>query len=339
MAAEVEPLVHHKETSVEIPTEPTYQAYQRAFCPDEWHAAEQLYTDLPYTTKVPYSEQLASCRTSAWFLRHLQTGELRIASNSCRLRWCPLCSQARQNYITWQVGDWMKSARKPKFVSFTLKHNTAPLKQQVTALYRFFRKVRSNRLMVKNAKGGLWFFHIKRSKDDGLWHPHIHAVCEGNFIPQKELSRLWKRITGTSTIVDIRPCRNAKKTANEIARYSARPANLREHSQSDRKELWWAMHGRKLCGSWGTARDVSLKPPKAEDRHMWEKIGDFTKVITTERTNAFAKDIMKAWRSSTPLPPGIHVLSDYDRDQYDWQHRQGKYAIEPKRCQEQPYLF
>ena len=331
--------VHHQETTADSAANATYQWHQRQFCTDEWYAAEQLYAEIPLQTKIPYSEQLADCRTSAWFLRHRESGELRIASNSCRLRWCPLCSHARQNYITWQVKEWVQSARRPKFLTFTLKHSEAPLKQQVTSLYRYFRKIRSHRLIVRNAKGGIWFFHIKRSRDDGLWHPHIHAVVEGNFIPQSALKHAWKKITGSSSIVDIRPCRNPRKTANDIARYSSRPADLSKHVPPDRLELWWAMHGRRLCGAWGSARAVSLRQPKSDERHMWEKVGTFSDVISKEDFNAFAKDIIRAWRTNTPLPEGIHVLRDVAKEQYDYEHRKGKWHIDPKRCEEQPTLF
>jgi len=331
--------VHRQETSAGSSEFGTYQAYQRTFCPEEWRAAEQLYSSLPLETRVPYSEQLNDCRTSSWFLRQIETGEVRIASNTCRLRWCPLCSRARQNYIAWQVREWVEIASYPKFVTFTLKHTDAPLKEQVTALYRFFRKVRNHNSLVKTCRGGIWFFHIKRDETDSRWHPHIHCVVEGAWIPQRQLSQAWKRITSTSKIVDIRPVRDPRKAVSDIARYCSRPANLRDVTPSLRKELWWAMHGRKLCGTWGSAKKVSLKQPGATERWKWEKIGRWSVVTSQLKLSSSARDIINAWRLGKELPAGIHLLEGEELKQYQFVRRDGEFEPKHQTNYEQMYLF
>lgn len=54
---------------------------------------------------------------------------------------------------------------------------------------------------------------------------HIHLVINSEFIPQRELSNIWKTVTGDSFIVDIRKVnmgRNPKAVAAYITKYLAK---------------------------------------------------------------------------------------------------------------------
>lgn len=47
----------------------------------------------------------------------------------------------------------------------------------------------------------------------------LHVLYFGDYIPQKWLSDVWKEITGTAYIVDIRACKDPVKSPKRLARY------------------------------------------------------------------------------------------------------------------------
>jgi hypothetical protein len=172
-------------------------------------------------------------------------------------------------------------------------------------LYSHFRTLRRRKEFRRAVPGGIWFFQIKKSSRSNDWHPHLHCLIHGRFLPHRHLKHMWHSITFGSTIVDIRPIRDPQKAASDAARYAASPGSLVGLSPPDACELVKAMHGRRICGTWGTGRGVSLRPPKVEDTSKWENVGSFSMVYGMRNHHAGASDIWKAWHTGTALEPGI----------------------------------
>lgn len=301
-------LLDNIETTVTPTAHDSYQGYKRTYCEGEWHATVQLYRHLDDRDHTKRLENLKGCRTHAWFARHQETGEVQVFSNNCRLRWCPLCSQAHRNYVTHSVSAWLEHARYPKFMTLTLKHSNAPLEHQIDSLYDAFKRLRKRALLRKNAFGGIWFFQIKKSAKTSQWHPHLHCVLSGRYIDHYKLKTLWRSLTQTSNVVDIRMIRDAEKTAAEVARYASRPAYLSKHQFCEAVELADALHGRRLCGTWGTANQVSLKPPKVTEKGDWLNVGTWLTVTHLSKSMQEARDILDAWTSRHPLRQDISLL-------------------------------
>lgn len=157
-------------------------------------------------------------------------------------------------------------------------------------------------------KGGIWFPHIKRSSGDGRWHPHMHTVLSGDFYPQSELSSDWYLASRGSPVVDIRKITNPDKAANEVARYSANPCDLSKLSLEDCVAVYYALHGRRGCGSWGTAKGVPLKLPKYTSRDMIENVGSISVIRELYNSDPNAWAIYQAELDHTYLEPGIHII-------------------------------
>ncbi|MBA7706394.1 hypothetical protein ES703_115247 [subsurface metagenome] len=176
-------------------------------------------------------------------------------------------------------------------------------------LYRFFRSLRARKDFKDCVPGGFWFFQIKKSRNDGRWHPHLHCLISGLYIPHSRLSRIWLEITSNSTVVDIRPIRDPAKASNDAARYAACPGSLAGLPFADALELVECMHGRRICGTWGTARSVSLRAPACPDREKWETVGGWFSVLGLRTTSDQAKAILRAWQNnSTPKGRGRSLL-------------------------------
>lgn len=255
-------------------------------------------------TKV---EKLGECSTHAYFASHKETGEVRVFSSKCRLRWCPICAKSKQRYVTMNVEQWVKEVAHPKFMTLTIRHSNAPLRHQIDSLYHAFQKLRKLRDFKDLVFGGIWFFQIHVGKSDGLWHPHLHCLVDGKYVPQGILSDLWKSCTDGSRIVDIRAVKDEKKIAEYVARYSARPSLLHSLPDVNAVELVQSLHGRRLCGSWGTAADVKLGQPVCTDKEQWKNVGSFSFVVNLCETDARAKAICKAWKTGKPLNSDIDM--------------------------------
>lgn len=317
--------VHNIETTVIEPEFWHYGQWRRQTVQAEWDAAHQVYRyfddDIVKICdrtgdRCPQlkSDLLESCRSNAWFSRHITTGELRIAANACHLRWCPVCAESRRNFIAHSVGEWIKDLKYPKLLTFTLKHSDTPLTEQINNLYTYFQKLRKRKDFAKKVTGGIWFFQVKLSKSSSQWHPHIHCVVDGEYMPKALLRRLWVEITDISMIVDIRSVKDPEGCAMEVARYAAKPGPLKDLNLNHAAEMVDAMNGRRICGTWGIGRKVSLRPKKFVDKEDWKSVGSFSRVMTNRKTDLVCMEIFHAWKDHTPLAPGVDCYRQEERD-------------------------
>ncbi|MCK5607809.1 protein rep, partial [Candidatus Pacearchaeota archaeon] len=273
----------------------------------ELAATREAYAAMEDKSSERRMNAFDTCRHRAWFVRHEETGDLRVAAKSCKLRWCPLCSKKKQWFLVEQFRPWAESVDKLKFLTLTLKHSNASLHDQVCNLYKFFQTFRKLKYLRDNMQGGVWFFQITKSKKTGQWHPHLHCLIDAKFMSQDKLSALWCRTTLGSTIVDIRSCKDSKKIAEYVGRYSARPSSLAGMSLDERLEVMTALHGRRLVGTWGTAREMTLAMKKPDDADMWKHVGNWSTIWGTLAYDDNAKKIFNAWRMDEPLEPGVNM--------------------------------
>lgn len=307
MLATVPSLVHSQETTGRYQSTDTYGDILRRSCYPEYSAASKVYSYLDGDSDFGNAQTLSLCRDKAWFTRNSYSGDVRIASKTCHLRWCPLCGAAKRNYISFGVREWVESLDHPKFLTLTLKHTTAPLSHQIMYLYKCFRSLRKLKYFKDLVTGGIWFFQIKKSKTDSLWHPHIHCLIGGKYIPHAWLSKAWCKVTYGSTVVDIRPIKDSRKASNDAARYAACPGSLHGLSLEDGVDLVTTMHGKRIVGTWGTAKGVSLRAPKISDSGKWESLGSWYHVMSSRNEDQNARAIAYAYYNNQPLAKGIDM--------------------------------
>lgn len=305
-------LLVNEQTTVQFDSQPTYGALLRHSCWPQYSAALRIYSLLDGGPENGRARRLQDCRQNAWFTRHLDTGEVRVAASACSLRWCPVCANARRNYVTHSVAEWLGSADHPKLITVTLKHTSAPLDHQIQHLYAFFRELRRRKEFKKAVTGGIWFFQITKSKDDCRWHPHIHALVTGLYLPRRRLSRMWCEITYGSVVTDIRAIYDPQKVANDVARYATSPGSLVNLPLDDALEMVEALHGRRICGTWGSARGISLRPKLEDEKGKWKSLGSWSVVMGMYNTSPDARAIVLSWKTGIFLPEGINC-NDIDK--------------------------
>lgn len=285
----------------------TYRDYCQSHCLAELIATREVYQSFDIPRSAARLDLFDSCRSYAWFARNKLTGLVRVLSSSCKLRWCPMCASTRRWFLTQQVAPWLMDCKKPKFLTLTLAHTNSPISSQIDYLYKCFRKLRNFKLLKDSIVGGIWFFQIKKSKADELWHPHLHCVIDSEYMDKFLLSAAWAQITKTSKIVDIKTVTSIDEMAKYVARYAARPSILSELDPTDRLSLVSALHGRRLVGTWGSGRSISLRPVKPPDSDDWVHVGNWQTVVGCLDSDYRARAIWRAYQTDTPLPGGCSL--------------------------------
>ena len=289
-----------EETSVLDRPENSYRAFITSGCKREVEAGQRLYA--AFDSVVPGNREAAYrlCRSYAYFIRNCRTGEVRVASRRCGLRWCPLCARSLRYYVQHRCREWLQSQKKVRFFTLTLRHSVQPLDFQIDRLFKSWRRLKLIPAFQKRFSGGIWFLQITKSENDGLWHPHLHCLCTGRFLSQKELSDLWLAVTGDSSIVDVRLVRDLDEAADYVARYVSQPVRLSSLSDNEQLEVALCLHGRRLFGTWGTARGVRLRIVKPADADEWEDVGSWTEIAGCAEFDEEASKIWFAWTLKQP---------------------------------------
>jgi len=300
-----DPLLDTIETSGRFPL--SYHDYLKNKDPSEFNASLEAYDALDQYSTSHRSKQLRECRNFAWFAINKESREVKVLANACRLRWCPICARAKSAAVAFSVGEFLKNIDRPKFLTLTLRHSVAPLAHQINSIYKAFRALRKTKLWRKKVKGGIWFFQIKKSSADKLWHPHIHCVLESGYIAQQALSELWFKISKSSFVVDIRTVYKKDKAADYIARYSARPSNLKDMPLDDRISLISSLHGRRLCGAFGSAKGVDLKGARPDDDGTWRRISTWSKTLKSSHAGELGSVLFRCWMLREPVPDHIDL--------------------------------
>jgi hypothetical protein len=297
--------VHAIQTSGSKPMLNSFRKQMGLADNDEFRAVEKAYRAIPSENATHPADRLDECSRRAWFYRNTDTGEVRVSASRCNLRWCPMCSNARRRQITDEVGSWLLKRRGKKFITLTLKHENTPLAGQLDLLYTYFKYLRKKKIWKSAVRGGIWFFQVTLSANDGMWHPHLHVLVDSNWIEQEYLRDEWLKITKTSYIVHIKPVTSDMKASEYVARYGSRPAALADKGPGGAVEIITALHDRRIIGTFGTARGLKLTPQPPENPELWERVGSWFEVRNWFDKSEAARTIYTAWICKVKLGPGI----------------------------------
>lgn len=188
--------------------------------------------------------------------------------------------------------------RPVRFLTLTLKSSHDPLSQQIDRLYLCFNKLRRTRIWRTKTNGGVAFLEITWNETRQSWHPHLHLITEGHFIPQNLLSKTWLATTGDSFIVDIRAVRDHAEIVRYVLKYVAKPlpAPILRHTNRCCEAIV-ALNGRRAALTFGSWR--GLKLTEKTDSTVWLPLAP----LTYYRTAATAGD-----------PDAIRILSLLQRN-------------------------
>ena len=299
----------------------TYRARFLTGRETEYDATVEAYRKIYKSESNSHVKALEECRTHATFQRDNNTGDLKVFGDSCRDRWCPMCAGQKASYAKDQTELFVKSLKAPRFLTLTLRNDSEDLKPQIEFLQQAFARLRSRAYWKKNVTGGIWFLQVKRGKNSGCWHPHLHILLDGSYMEQGRLSALWELVTFGSPVIDIRRVHDVESAASYVARYTARPANLADMPMCDRIEVIESLFRKRLSGTFGTGKSVTLTPPKIESDVDWQYVGHHDDIVERAEYCDSARAILVAFHTYQPLsekafedftghPPGDQSIFD-----------------------------
>ena len=214
----------------------------------------------------------ASCGHGAYVVQAVDDHrKVRLAGSTCHDRFCTPCANERSRIIAANVVDHLGGSG-ARFVTLTTHEGYEGLRPAIAHLYTSFRRLQRSAFWSKRVTGGVAFLEIKWNPGPERWHPHLHAIVHGRYIPQAALSREWKRITGGAYIVDVRACKGNERVTRYVTKYASKPLNQTfQHDTERLEEAIVALKGVRMAVTFGGWRGVLVtdKP----DEGGWINIG------------------------------------------------------------------
>lgn len=239
-----------------------------------------IYQSLRRTRQsVSRVDNFAECGATAYVYKAADDPtKFRLGGSSCRDRFCVPCSIDRSRCLATNVLKTL-GKRPARFVTLTLKQSDAHLREVLDRLYDSFRKLRTSAFWKKRVKGGCAFIEVKYSETNDAWNVHLHAIVHGRYIPKRDLSREWHKITGDSFIVDVRYIEDEARIGRYVVKYVAKAVNDTFINRKDYLDtVVTVMTGRRLCLTFGDWRGIKLtESPNDTD---WISLGSFHTVLT-----------------------------------------------------------
>lgn len=209
------------------------------------------------------ADRLVAC-CSVPSIRKTADNKPTLSLGRCRDRLCPLCSFFRGREASSKTADIIRRMNAPRFLTLTLRESTAGLAAELDRLFQCFRELRRRREWKRHVRGGVYAFEATYRPDRGTWHPHLHLVIDGTYIPHSLLRALWTAITGDSSIVHIEAVHDAEAQAKYLAQYINTPAELSSWAPSTIEEYATAVHGRRLLHTFGCCHGSNPDPAEHE---------------------------------------------------------------------------
>lgn len=185
----------------------------------------------------------------------------------CGNRLCPACAAYAAQKRTQALRALYLRMSRPKFLTLTMTRATT-LRDGVQRILKAFRRWRNLRSIKARILGGVYKIEWK-AKPDG-WHVHLHALIDAHYIPFPLLVATWAHaIDQSHASVELRDARNVD-VAREIAKYVAKPADLRTMTTEQVAEVATTIRHTRTLSAFGKYYCVSLQDlAYQEDPHAY----------------------------------------------------------------------
>lgn len=235
------------------------------------HRRARVYKVLQgMTGDVMRVHRFLHCGQGAWVQRAIgKPGVFRVISAKCHDRFCEACQREKRLRISGNLMNKLPDGRL-RFVTLTLKSAPGDLGEQIDRLIGSFAKLRRGRKLAGCFKGGIWFLEVTRNRTTGLWHPHLHVMTQGDFIPLDLLRVQWLKATGDSFIVDIREIKHVREVVGYVTKYAAKAVNVASiESDADLAAVMRVFQSRRMFNVFGNWKALKLSDPPDTDTE-WE---------------------------------------------------------------------
>lgn len=249
-------------------------------------------------------ERFQKCGRNAWVLVDKENDErFRLACFRCRDRFCDPCAAERRQTIAANLREQLPDARL-RLLTLTIKARDWPLSDQIDFFLESFRKLRGRREIARRITGGLWFFELTLNGATRQWHPHLHVIAEGHFLPHQLLKNTWADVTGDSFIVDVRRLRDTNAAAAYVLKYATKGIGTSVWQDKDRyAEAIASLAGRRTFGAFGSWQKLSLSRVTTSP-DAWEPVAPLHVLVAdAERGDPEARRILAFLRRADANEP------------------------------------
>jgi len=223
------------------------------------------------------AKRLLSCGDYLVFRHYFTVNQVKLHGASLCMQHllCPLCAirrgaKALKRYVDrWEVIQAEKPALKPFLVTLTVKDGPDLLERfehlRKAQAELWMRKHRGRGSVLDGVAGAVWSYEVKRGKNSGSWHPHLHMIALAENQPdQTALSDEWHSITGDSFIVDVRPIDQADPVSGfiEVFKYAVK---FSDQPPADTLHAFLTLRGKRLLASAGLFRGVVVPDDLMDD--------------------------------------------------------------------------
>lgn len=282
-----------------------------------WHRTRVLDAFERLSIGDERSRTYASCGSNAWLMQSVtDPTAFSLRSSTCHDRWCPACARTRAGVIRSNLEPLIKG-KAIRFVTLTLKHNDDSLTERLDRLLSRFALLRKLTLWRTAVDGGASFLEVKINPETMRWHPHLHILCVGRYLPLEQLRAAWLACTGDSHVVDIRIVKDPAKVSGYVTKYLTKPAdNDLYRIPAALDEAISAMKGRRLVGTFGTWGSTALLNYESTDE--WRPILDWPEFLARiKRGNQFCIRAMASLQryefdANSPVPDRSQLELDWN---------------------------
>lgn len=280
------------------------------------HDYRKHFTDAPELYNPDYHPpsrrelRFADCGTRSVVLRHAtDPTRFKIACERCHDRFCLPCMQDRARLVVANMKAQL-SYEPTRFLTLTLKHSDEPLHDQLIRLYKSFYSLRHRAFWSDHVTGGIAFLELKLSRNDNRWHPHLHVLLRGSYLPQKLVRDAWLQITGDSHIIDITLIRSPEQLYSYLTKYVTKGWDTGMYRDLPRLvEAMIALQHRKLLTCFGEFAHLRLLlPPTTE---TWIELGTLHELfVLHQRGVPWAMAAYAALFTSAYQPAPVEIPDD-----------------------------
>jgi len=223
-------------------------------------------------------ERFRDCGAFAWvYTDPAAPDRYSVRASCCHDRWCVPCARARAREVAARL-ELHCHNRRCLFVTLTLRSSDQPLADQLDRLYQAFARLRRTKLWTSSVRGGAAVCEVTYNHGRGQWHPHLHCIVEGSWLPLEDLRSTWLRLTGDSYVCDVRLASGAEHVAAYVCKYLSKPTAASWSNRPDQlAEAITAFTGRRLIMTFGTWHGVKLKLPA--DSTVWRAVAPLAEIL------------------------------------------------------------
>jgi hypothetical protein len=271
-------------------------AVETLFRHSGWHCERERVAKALTAANVPEArrQRFGDCGSEAVVQWSPERSRHRVRANYCGDRFCVPCSRARSHKARGKLHA-LCEGHSPLFITLTLRASAEPLNDLLDHLLKSFAKLRRHVLWKHAVSAGAYVIEVKKGAGSNRWHPHIHVLAIGGFIPQVRLSEAWNEASGGSFVVDVQRVWEDDRAVGYVGKYVSKGWSAEVARDPDSLiECILAMRGRRLLGTFGKWRNVDLEG----DDHGpddWVRVGRLVSVHEAyQRGELWARGVVRS---------------------------------------------